>query len=71
MVTLVVISEFADITYHESMQIIVEAMLATEFHIADAQLEAFYAKFLLRFLSEGSFHLQHPQAVRQFLDARQ
>jgi len=45
----IMISEVADITYHESMQIIVEAMLATvqeEFHIADAQLEAFYAKFM-------------------------
>ena len=34
---------------HESMQIIVEAMLATiqeVFHIADAQLEAFYEKFM-------------------------
>ncbi|MBO6291636.1 MAG: hypothetical protein J6N51_05175 [Selenomonas sp.] len=33
----------------ESMQIIVEAMLATvqeEFHIADAQVETFYAKFM-------------------------
>jgi hypothetical protein len=31
------------------MQIIVEAMLATvqeEFHIADAQVETFYAKFM-------------------------
>ena len=43
------VSVVADITHHESMQIIVEAMLATvqeEFHIADAQLEAFYAKFM-------------------------
>ena len=45
----IMISEVADITYHESMQIIVEAMLATVqevFHIADDQLEAFYEKFL-------------------------
>ena len=45
----IMISEVADITYHESMQIIVEAMLATvqeEFHIADAQVETFYAKFM-------------------------
>ena len=45
----IMISEVADITYHESMQIIVEAMLATvqeEFHIADAQLEAFYETFM-------------------------
>ena len=45
----IMISEVADITYHESMQIIVEAMLATVkevFHIADAQLEAFYEKFM-------------------------
>ena len=45
----IMISEVADITYHESMQIIVEAMLATvqeEFHIADAQVETFYAKFV-------------------------
>ena len=38
----IMISEVADITYHESMQIIVEAMLATvqeEFHIDDAQIE--------------------------------
>ena len=45
----IMISEVADITYHESMQIIVEAMLATvqeEFHIADAQVETFYSKFM-------------------------
>ena len=43
------ISEVADITYHESMQIIVEAMPATvqeEFHIADAQVETFYSNFM-------------------------
>ena len=47
------ISEVADITYHESMQIIVEAMLATvqeEFHIADVQLEAFHEKFMSKLL---------------------
>lgn len=55
----IMISEVADITYHESMQIIVEAMLATvqeEFHIADAQLEAFYAKFMSK-LPEPMQHL--------------
>ena len=38
------VSEVADITYHESMMIIVEVMLATvqeEFHITDEQLECF------------------------------
>ena len=42
-------SEVADITYHESMMIIVEAMLATvqeEFHITDEQIECFYNKFM-------------------------
>ena len=37
------------ITYHESMMIIVEAMLATvqeEFHITDEQIECFYNKFM-------------------------
>lgn len=37
------VSEVADITYHESMMIIVEAMLATvqeEFHITDEQIDA-------------------------------
>ena len=37
------------ITYHESMMIIVEAMLATvqeEFHITDEQIECFYSKFM-------------------------
>ena len=45
------ISEVADITYQESMQIIVEAMLATiqeEFHITDEQVEAFYTKFMAK-----------------------
>ena len=43
------VSEVADITYHESMMIIVEAMLATvqeEFHITDEQIECFYNKFM-------------------------
>ena len=43
------VSEVADITYHESMMIIVEAMLATvqeEFHITDEQIEGFYNKFM-------------------------
>ena len=43
------VSEVADITYHESMMIIVEAMLATvqeEFHITDEQIEFFYNKFM-------------------------
>ena len=43
------VSEVADITYHESMMIIVETMLATvqeEFHITDEQIECFYNKFM-------------------------
>ena len=43
------VSEVADITYHESMMILVEAMLATvqeEFHITDEQIECFYNKFM-------------------------
>ena len=43
------VSEVADITYHESMMIIVKAMLATvqeEFHITDEQIECFYNKFM-------------------------
>lgn len=43
------VSEVADITYHESMMIIVEAMLASvqeEFHITDEQIECFYSKFM-------------------------
>lgn len=43
------ISEVADITFSQSLQIIVEAMLATvqeEFHITDAQVESFYEKFM-------------------------
>lgn len=43
------IAEVADITYNESMQIIVEAMLATiqeEFHITDEQIKTFYEKFM-------------------------
>ena len=43
------VSEVADITYHESMMIIVEAMLATvqeEFHITDEHIECFYNKFM-------------------------
>ena len=45
------ISEVADITYQESMQSIVEAMLATiqeEFHITDEQVESFYTKFMAK-----------------------
>lgn len=43
------VEEVADITYHESMQIIVEAMLSAmqeTFHITDEQVSAFYAKFI-------------------------
>ena len=43
------VSEVADITYHESMMIIAEAMLATvqeEFHITDEKIECFYNKFM-------------------------
>ena len=43
------------------MQIIVEAMLATVkevFHIADAQLEAFYEKFLSKLLESMQSLLQ-------------
>lgn len=43
------IAEMADKTYQESMQIIVEAMLAAvqeEFHITDEQVEVFYEKFM-------------------------
>ena len=43
------VSEAADITYHESMMIIVEAMLSTaqeEFHITAEQLECFCKKFI-------------------------
>ena len=53
------IAEVADITYHESMQIIVEAMLATiqeEFHITDEQVNAFYEKFMTK-LPESMQHL--------------
>lgn len=49
------ISEVADITYQESMLIILEAILATvqeEFHITDEQVEAFYEKFMAK-LSES------------------
>ena len=49
------VSEVADITYHESMMIIVEAMLATvqeEFHITDEQIECLYRKFIYK-LSES------------------
>ena len=45
----IMIAEVADMTYHEAMQIIVEAMLATvqeEFHITDEQVEKFYTKFM-------------------------
>ncbi len=45
----IMVSELADITYQESMQIIVEAMLKTlqeEFHITDEQVNAFYEKFM-------------------------
>ena len=48
------VSEVADITYHESMMIIVKAMLATvqkEFHITDEQIECFYNKFMSSCLS--------------------
>ena len=47
----IMIAEVADITYQESMQIIIEAMLATvqeEFHITDEQVEVFYVKFISR-----------------------
>ena len=47
----IMIAEVADITYQESMQIIIEAMLATvqeEFHITDEQVEGFYVKFISR-----------------------
>jgi len=53
------IAEVADITYHESLQIIVEAMLATiqeEFHITDEQVNAFYEKFMTK-LPESMQHL--------------
>jgi hypothetical protein len=53
------IAEVADITYHESMQIIVEAMLATiqeEFHITDEQVKTFYEKFRAK-LPESMQHL--------------
>ena len=43
------IAEVADITYNESMQIIVEAMLATiqeEFHITDEHIKTFYEKLM-------------------------
>ena len=49
----------ANITYHESLQIIVEAMLATiqeEFHITDEQVNAFYEKFMTK-LPESMQHL--------------
>ena len=45
------VSEVADITYHESMMIIVEAMLATvqeEFHITDEQIECLYNKIYVQ-----------------------
>ena len=53
------IAEVADITYHESLQIIVEAMMATiqeEFHITDEQVNAFYEKFMTK-LPESMQHL--------------
>ena len=55
----IMIAEVADMTYHEAMQIIVEAMLATvqeEFHITDEQVETFYAKFMSK-LPESMQHL--------------
>ncbi len=45
----IMVSELADITYQESMQIIIEAMLAIlqeEFHITNEQIDAFYEKFM-------------------------
>ena len=54
------VSEVADITYHESMMIIVEAMLATvqeEFHIADEQIECFYMSLLY----SGQLHTFTPK----------
>ena len=55
----IMIAEVADMTYHEAMQIIVEAMLATvqeEFHITDEQVEKFYTKFMSK-LPESMQHL--------------
>ena len=43
------IAEVADITFEESMQIIVNAMLEAmreEFHVTDEQIESLYAKFI-------------------------
>ena len=58
----IMIAEVADMTYHEAMQIIVEAMLATvqeEFHITDEQIETFYAKFMFKL----------PESMRRLLQA--
>ncbi len=55
----IMISELADITYQESMQIIVEAMLATiqeEFHITNEQIDVFYEKFMSK-MPESMQHL--------------
>ena len=58
----IMISEVVDITYHESTQIIVEAMLAKvqeEFHITDALVETFYAKLMSKL----------PESVQRLLQA--
>ena len=58
------VSEVADITYHESMMIIVEAMLATvqeEFHITDEKIECFYMSLLY----SGQLH---PFTPKTYLD---
>lgn len=45
------IAEVADITFEESMQIIVNAMLNTmreEFHVTDEQIESLYERFIFK-----------------------
>ena len=46
-----IIAEVADITFEESMQIIVNAMLNTmreEFHVTDEQIESLYERFIFK-----------------------
>lgn len=55
------VEEVADITFSQSMQILVEAMMATlqeTFHITDEQVESFYKSFLTRLPSSMQRLLQ-------------
>ncbi len=55
------VEEVADITFSHSMQILVEAMLATvqeTFHVTDEQVERFYQCFLSKLPSSMQRLLQ-------------